>query len=400
MRIVHAGWFELGSVHGTHHALWQLARAQVAGGHQVSIVNLGWDVAPDQVAEARRHGVDLVGVPCGHWKRFWADDGDRIARCVEELRPDVAHLQYVRIPKFAALSGVLRRADIPYVISLHGGWKAAEMRRHRSRKLAYWHLVERAVHRGAAGIHFVTVQEQQEYYRHFGRPKLGDAVIANVVEPERGGSRWKGRVDPAAPSFASLGRYDVWHKGLDLAAAMTAALRRRGVQAGLHLYGAPVGRFDAAMRQLQRDHADGWLVDHGPVTGAEKFRRLASHDFYLQYSRFELFGMSLVEALGTGVPVILSEACDLARSLAAAEAALVIPMDPGAAAEVIARELERPAAMAAMAQRGRAWAVRHCSAEVVAAQTTRFYQRAIREGRSAMPAPARAAVGLGTVRAP
>ena len=43
MKVLHAGWFEMGSVHGTHQALWQLARAQVDAGHAVTILNLGWE---------------------------------------------------------------------------------------------------------------------------------------------------------------------------------------------------------------------------------------------------------------------------------------------------------------------------------------------------------------------
>lgn len=378
MRIAHAGWFSLVSVHGTHNALWQLARAQAAAGHAVSIVNLGWEIPPEQVAEAQRQGVQLIGVPCGNWNRFWADDDAQLARCLDRLAPDIVHLQFVRIPKFAALARVLIRAGTPYVISLHGGLKLAEMRRHRLRKLAYWYLVERAVHRAAAGIHFVSTQEQQEYYRHFGDPKPADAVIANAVELLRDHPRWKGTITRRAPTFASMGRYDIWHKGLDLAAALMRALQRRNVNASLHLYGAGVGRFEAAMRNLQHVYADVGLVDHGMVGGRQKFNCLASHDFYLQYSRFELFGMSIVEALGTGVPVIVSEHCDLAASLAAAQAAVVIPMEPARAADVMAGWLEQPGALSAMAQRGTSWAQQHCAAEAVAEQTTQFY-KAVRD---------------------
>jgi len=376
MKIVHAGWFQLGSVHGTHQALWQLARAQMAAGHEVAILNVGWTIAPDDVARAAADGIRLVGWACPMWRGFWRDEAGWLARTLADLQPDVLHLQYVRIPRFAAIARVARRLGIPYVISLHGGLKPAEMHRHYARKTAYWHLVEGPVHRGAAGIHFVTQREQDEYYRTLGRPKPADAVVANVVEPPAPLPRWKGQVDADTPQFVSLGRYDIWHKGLDLAAAMVRALRQRGVAAQLHLHGAAVGRFEQAMDELKREFADLPIADHGVVSGPAKFAEMARYDFYLQYSRFELFGMAVMEAACAGVPLVLSENCDLAAPLAQAQAAIVIPMDPARAAEVLADHLARPRDIAAMAERGRAWRAQHCSAAAVAGQMTAFYQAA------------------------
>ncbi len=378
MKIVHAGWFQMGSVHGTHQALWQLARAQADAGHEVTILNLGWDLPQEQVDAAAAVGVRLVGFACPTWNRFWADPGGRLGALMDALAPDLVHLQYVRIPKFAALSRLLVGRRVPYVISLHGGLKTAEMRRHYWQKQAYWHLVERHVHARAAAIHFVTRREQEEYYAALGRPKPADAVIANIVEPPPGVPQWKGAIDARAPTLVSLGRYDIWHKGLDLAAAMVRALRRRGVHAQLHLYGAPVGRYDQAMEKLKAEYADLPLVDNGVVSGEDKYARLAAADCYLQYSRFELFGMSIVEAAAIGVPLIVSENCDLAPELAAAGAALQIGMDPGQAADAVAGWLAQPDRVTAAGARARAWRAAHCTAAVVGAQMLDFYAAARR----------------------
>ena len=376
MRITHAGWFQMDGVHGTHHALWQLARAQARAGHDVSIVNLGWQVSPADVARARAEGVRLLGVDCPQWRGHRGDHEGRLARCIGALAPDVVHLQYVRIPRFAGFASVLRALRVPYVVSLHGGMKHAEMQRHRLRKLAYWRLVERAVHRGASGLHFVSEQERDEYRDDFGVAHAADAVVPNVVEPQ-GKACWKGVIRSDAPALVSLGRYDVWHKGLDLAAAMVRGLRRRGIQAALHLHGAAVGRFEAQMNRLRVEFADLPIVDGGVVAGPDKLARVAAHDLYLQYSRFELFGMALVEALSCGVPVALSERCDLARPLAAEDAAVVLPIDPDAAADVMAERLRDARGLADLAERGHGWWRRNCRADVVVDRMTQFYATAL-----------------------
>ena len=81
-----------------------------------------------------------------------------------------------------------------------------------------------------------------------------------------------------------------------------------------------------------------------------------------------------------GVPLVLSDQCDLAPELAAAGAALQIPMDPERAAEAVAAWLAVPEEVAAAGARGRAWRAAHCSAAVVGAQMVEFYTAARRAG--------------------
>lgn len=376
MRILHAGHFQMNSVHGTHQALWQLARAQAAAGHDVTILNVGWDLPPDQVAAAGQGGVRLRGLPGPGWGRFWRDESGLFEPLLDELSPDILHFQYVRIPRFVALERIARRRGLPHVVSLHGGLKATEMERRTARKIAYWKLLEEGVHRRAGGIHFISARERDEYYARFAQPRDTDEVIANILNPPAQLPRDRHRLDPAAPRFATFGRYDVWNKGLDLGAAMVRGLHRRGVKAELHLYGSPAGRFEQQMAELKSEYADIPLFDHGFVEESRKLETMASHDFYLQYSRFEGFGMSVVEAMTCGVPVVASEQCDLARDWREAGAADIIPMDPERAAARLVARLRRPEELERIGQRGREWARRATDPAAVAAQMTSFYVRA------------------------
>ena len=155
MRIVHVGPFKIGTIHGTFNALWTLARSQAKKGHEVTIVRLGKAVTSDQSQIAKGNGVHLVGWP-HNARLFWRDEGGRFARLLDDLQPDVVHLEYVRIPKYFVVSRLLRKSGIPFVISLHGGMNSTEMTRKRIRKLAYWYLIERGIH------------ALRELGRHFG----------------------------------------------------------------------------------------------------------------------------------------------------------------------------------------------------------------------------------------
>ena len=376
MRVLHIGPFRLGRPSGHFNALWTLACAQAAAGHDVSIARVGKPVAPEHVEIGGRAGVRLLGFPCPRWGGLWKDDSGRLAEILDELRPDLAHLFYVRVPKFFYVARLLKKRGVPYVVSLHGGMNSTEMLRRRYRKLLYWHLVERWIHTNAVGLHFVSEGERADYRAawRIGRP--ADAVVPNILEIPAGAPLWPGPADLSRPRFAHFGRYDVWTKGLDLALRMLRVLRRDGIDAQLHLHGA-AGAYAGAVRRLLASFGDVPVVDHGFVGGPAKYARLVGHDVYLQYSRFESFGLSLAEAMGVGLPAFVSERAALAPTLAAAGAAVEIPMEPERAAAVVADALARPDLLCDVGARGRAWVRSECAPESVVKRMDGFYERAL-----------------------
>src|ERR671937_1490127 len=253
---------------------------------------------------------------------------------------------------------------------------STEMLRRRYRKLLYWHLVERWIHANAVGLHFVSEGERSDYRSTWGIVTPTDAVVPNILEIPAEAALWPGPADLSRPRFAYFGRYDVWHKGLDLALTMLRALRGRGIDAQLHLYGA-AGAYAAAVRRLLGAFGDVPVVDHGFVGGPERFVRMVGHDVYLQYSRFEVFGLSLAEAMGIGLPAFVSERAALAPTLAAAGAAVEIPMEPDRAAAVVAHALARPDLLNDVGARGRAWVRSECAAAAVVNRMDGFYERAL-----------------------
>jgi glycosyltransferase involved in cell wall biosynthesis len=376
VRVLHIGPFRLGRPSGNFNALWALARAQAVAGHDVALVRVGKPVAAEDVEAGQRAGVQLLGFPCPRWWGLWKDDSGRLAEILTEFRPDLAHLFYVRVPKFFYVARLLKRCGVPYVASPHGGMDSTEMLRRRYRKLAYWHAVEKWIHAHSVGLHFVSEGERSDYRSTWGIVRPADAVVPNILEIPPDAPLWPGPADLSRPRFAYFGRYDVWHKGLDLALTMLRALRRHGINAQLHLYGA-AGAYDAMLRRLLTAFGDVPVVDHGFVAGREKFARMVGHDVYLQYSRFEVFGLSLAEAMGIGLPSVVSERAALAPTLAAAGAAVAIPMEPDRAAAIVADALARPDLLSDVGERGRAWVRTECAPDAVVERMNGFYERAL-----------------------
>jgi glycosyltransferase involved in cell wall biosynthesis len=376
VRVLHIGPFRLGRPSGHFNALWALACAQAKRGHEVAIVRVGKPVAAEHVEIARHEGVQLLGFPCPRWRGLWKDESGRLAEILDEFQPELAHVFYVRVPKFFYVARLLKRRAVPYVVSLHGGMNSTEMLRRRYRKLVYWHAIEKWIHAHAAGLHFVSDGERADYRATWRIVRPADSVVPNILEIPADAPLWPGPRDLSRPRVAYFGRYDIWHKGLDLALMMLRALREHRVQAQLHLYGA-AGRYDAAVRRLLRAFGDVSVVDHGFVGSPDKFAQMAGHDAYLQYSRFEVFGLSLAEAMAVGLPSFVSERAALAPTLAAAGAAVEIPMEPRRAAAVVADALARPDLLNDVGARGRAWVRSECAPDVVVDRMDGMYERAL-----------------------
>lgn len=375
MKIVHIGNFRLGTPHGLFNAIWAVAKAQSALGHDVVIVRLGHKAEPADIEKAERHGIALTSYPSAQWRGFSRDHDGRLATLMASLKPDIVHLQYVRVPKYLAVARYLASQGTPFAVSTHGGLNPTEMTRHRLRKFAYWMAIERRVHKLASGVHFLTQSEKEDYLR-LARTDPLTVVLPNPVEPPPSDIRWLGSREGRVRRLVFLGRYDIWTKGLDLAAQLVHHLNLSGNQTELHLYGSP-GRFEKPFKELLAEFSDVVIFDHGFVGGRKKYEEMSRADLYIQYSRFEAFGLAMVEAIACGVPTLVSSASALSGELDEAGAAYVIPMDPALAAAHVARLLHDRKLLHALSQSGAEWAKRTCDPNVVADGMVRFYQECI-----------------------
>jgi glycosyltransferase involved in cell wall biosynthesis len=136
--------------------------------------------------------------------------------------------------------------------------------------------------------------------------------------------RWRG----GGGYLAWIGRYDIHHKGLDLLIAAVALIppaRRPTIV--LHGRDSTDGR--AAVQRLVDRHGMGrWITVAGPIGGADKVAFLAACDGYLHPSRWESFGIAVVEALAMGIPSLVTRSCHIAGVLEEGAAASVVDPEP------------------------------------------------------------------------
>jgi glycosyltransferase involved in cell wall biosynthesis len=294
----------------------QLAVHLARRGHEMEV----WLLQPWTAEAAGLHrpaldeaGVTVVATP--------ARGRGRLATLAE--RPvQLAHLHSVFTPPNALLA---RRLRVPYVLSPHGGYAPASLRRSRGRKALYKLLVERRLaHRAALRVALTDVEARDLAAFGAGVPTT---VIPNGVTPPLEGVdpaafRKELDLDPSQRLLLFVGRLDVAHKGLDLLV--------RGVAAapGWHL--ALVGPdFRGGGEQLQHLGrllgAEARLSIAGPRHGPALGEAFAAADCFVLMSRWEGLPVSLLEALSLGRPAIVSPAVDRLVGVGQAGAGWSVP---------------------------------------------------------------------------
>ncbi|MCW2933370.1 MAG: hypothetical protein JWM19_4332 [Actinomycetia bacterium] len=318
-------------------------------------------------AEAARVGVNLA---TSRLQRFQTLSRAG-ARDVERLRPDIVHFHSVYVPGHAQLSHLLRRLGIPYVISPHGG---LHLWRSQRKKAMYAALVEKPHFRGAEVILVLTERERRLIGAWLGGhdgPRRSE-IVPNSIRPLPT-QAWQWR-SPEQRRLVYLGRFDVWAKGLDRLVAIAGHLPDAEVIA----YGTASGAEQQAFVRLCRSGLSPNMRFHDPVYNDQKFAALAEASIYVQLSRDEGFGMSIVEAMRQGVPTAVTEGCDIVDVIRDRDLGLVVPDDPARAAETVATSLRDPERLRHWSRAGQEWTRAELSPKNVADRVIAIYDSVIR----------------------
>jgi glycosyltransferase involved in cell wall biosynthesis len=206
-----------------------------------------------------------------------------------------------------------RACDKPYIVSAHGMLEPWALARSRSRKQIYATLFERANLEGAACLHALT-QAEAEQYRSFGA-RGPIAVIPNGVEvPKNLNPRLFLDKFPAARNkrmVLYLGRFHQ-KKGIDLLVRAWSRMACNPAEACLVLAGPSEDGTRGMVEQLVHELgiADS-VIFPGMLGQALKWSALAAAECFVLPSYSEGLSVAALEAMGAGLPVIVTENCNL-----------------------------------------------------------------------------------------
>ncbi|MBP6505931.1 MAG: glycosyltransferase [Opitutaceae bacterium] len=301
--------------------------------HQVSVCCTNqadeWtDLAVPLDAPVPVDGVSVYYESVPRWRRWGYSPalGRRTALLIKEADAVIVHSHF----QYAGWAGAraARLAGKPYLIFAHGSLKRDSLRASSGlAKRLYLMLLERANLNQARHIAFNAEEEMADsLFAHRGLVLPNGIAPADFVTlPERGEYR---RQHPGLGDrvlFVFLGRIDIQQKAVDVIVEAFARLAVERPEAMLLLAGPSEGADSAEVRRLVAERGLGDKVRFlGLVTGPEKLALLRDADVFLMPSRYEGLSIALLEAMASGLPVVLSDRAGLHRQVARYDCGLVV----------------------------------------------------------------------------
>ena len=377
---------------GPSTVLPQLAKAQTDAGHDVVIAttnadvpagtyrDAGWDFIEGSSARVFYAPVQFhpLKFSLGLLKYLWTSVRDF----------DVVHIHGVyRFPTTAA-AFMCRWFKVPYIIRPHGTLDPYASNRSASGKLwikrlyRRWFVVPSL--NAASSIHYTAEREKER--ARFLNLRSPSFIVPNGLDsdiyqsqPERGRLRERWGIDDA-PLVLFLGRLDAI-KGLDLLVQAFDRVRRSEPNAHLVIAGPDNNGYGQEVRRWVSEHClDKNVHIVGPLQGADVKQAFVDADIFVLISRTENFGVTVVEAMACGLPVVISDQVGIHPEVSANGAGLTTSCDAVEAANALTLLLGDPTRRSAMGQAGRELAEAHYSwPEIVKALDGRY--EAIIRGR-------------------
>lgn len=338
MRILHVQETLAPNFGGPARVLPQLAAAQARARFEVEILTTNADTPSGQYRAAGRGvlaGTDIPVTYCEVWPdilRFSADFAGVLRRTARSF--DIIHIHGLyRFPQSYA-AHFARRAGIPYIVRPHGSLDPYLYAR-SSRSLPLKRLYERMIDlpnlNGAAAIHYTTEDERR--LAAFMKLRAPSFVVPNGLDwapyatlPARGALRSRFGIGDA-PVVLFLGRLH-HKKGLDILIDAFAGLHAQDPAVRLVIAGPEPDGYGAELRKwISGRGLDSSVTFTGALSGSEVVEAFVDCDVFVLPSYTENFGMSVVEAMASAAPVIISDQVNIHEEAANAGAAIVTRCD-------------------------------------------------------------------------
>jgi glycosyltransferase involved in cell wall biosynthesis len=310
---------------------------------------------------------------------------------------DVVHVWSVYGFSTTAASYWCRQRRVPYLVFPHGSLDPFLRRRNRPRKWIYSKLFAERDYRGADAVMFNTQEEMRLASdwpglraSHHGHGTQRRVIVPIGIAPE-----WFAEADPGAGQRfrqrypALLGKRLIvyfgrinFKKGLDILARAFAEVANGRTDLHLVLAGPDNEGYGQKVRQ--------WLAEKGALEcatftgllgGEDRFSVLREAEIFALTSYTENFGQSAVEAMASGVPVVISEKVNIWPEVQTAGAGLVVPCDVEATTRAFRNLIDHPELGRKMGACGKRWAAEHLPWSTVGRQMAEAYGQIVCRGR-------------------
>ena len=229
----------------------------------------------------------------GAWRK-------RVAEMMEEVKPDIVHVNCCWMPACAAVQRIAQKRGYKVVLTPHGMLEPWIIKRHYwTRKVPALWLYQKAAVQRADCVQATAESERDNllklgYNSNIKVVRLG--IDAESIEMK---ISWKKK-----RQILFLSRVHV-KKGINFLVEAADVLRNELQGYKILVAGEGEADYVEAMKRMIRDRGLQDIVQLiGGVYGDEKWRLFQTSDFFVLPTHSENFGLAIAESLASGTPVI------------------------------------------------------------------------------------------------
>ncbi len=283
------------------------------------------------------------------------------------LAKNVKHFDLVHITSVFLAASTLgahyaKKFNKPYIISPRGSIMEPFEKKRRLAKLWYTQFIEQNKLKDADAVHFTVEHEKSEYER-YGFPTKQALIIPNGLETDeldvrvkQGFFRRKFEIPEDKKIVLFLGRLS-WKKGLDTLIPAFSRVIEQEPNAILVLAGGDDAKgYRKEVKKLitnSRLRMGENVMLTGMVLGEDKVAAYRGASVFVLSSHSENFGMSVVEAMYSGLPVVVTPQVGIAPHIKQAGAGFVVNKNEEEVARAIIRVLKKPEEAQHMGMQGK-----------------------------------------------
>lgn len=368
---------------GPSQAVLQMCRALQSEGVEVLIAATDADGQSRLPVELEKL-ILYEGVPAIFFSRQWSE-AFKYSRPLSRWliknveRFDVTHIHAVFSHSSLAAARACQRGGVPYIVRPLGSLDPWSLTQRKLEKQILWHLGVKRMLASAAAIHYTTVAEQ-----HLAESNLG--INSGVVVPlgvdqqafQVTSEKFRERFPFLQGSHYVLVLSRLHpKKGLELLLGVFSSVTQgeKFKKWSLVIAGDGELAYVESLKRfvLTKDSAN--IIFTGWLDGVEKIEALRGAALLALPSYQENFAISVIEALASGVPALVSERVNLADEIREAGAGWVAPLSQEGLRAALEEAFRSDAERIRRGQQGQRLALSQYTWPAISGELVRLYRR-------------------------
>lgn len=295
---------------------------------------------------------------------------------------DVVHITAVWNFPVLAAARACQHSKVPYIISPRGTlYPETIALKSATFKKVYFHLLAKQYLNRAAALHFTATDERDKVLDYMSL-KTSALVIPNGVELDEF-DRFNGNeIGSFLPAELVGKKYILFlgrlhpKKGLDLLLSAFSDVQHEFPDHRLVLAGPNSDGYQTTLEKWASEHGISQkVIFTGMLTGKAKIATIKAADVFVLSSYSENFGMSVVESMAAGTPVVITKAVGISSEILESRAGVVTDTSARSVTDGLLSLLRDDTYRKTIIENASIMVNRHYKVGAVAAEFKKAYER-------------------------